>query len=121
MMRLRCTACGAKIRRNDCVCPECGYELYSSELKNIAREVEYEMKSISEVQLASIQREFQHENNNNPQKLTLEEFEAVYIKKNNIKKPRRSANIFALFMKLSYDSMIKQAYEEYLRGLGYNQ
>lgn len=113
-MGLKCKACGAKIRKDDCTCPACGYVLYTSAFSDIANEVDEEMKLISDDELLSVAKEMRRNEN----KLTLEEFEQVYLAKTKKRKPiQYFRNIAAI---LIYEKELKKAYKDYLAGLGYD-
>ncbi len=107
-MGLKCDECGAKIRDDSEVCPKCGYRLYKSEFEGIADEVEREMSEVSSDDLLRVFKERPR----NGEKLSLREFELVYIAKNKIRKPFGN-----LILMMLYEKKLKKAYREYIEEL----
>ncbi|MBQ8297013.1 MAG: zinc ribbon domain-containing protein [Ruminococcus sp.] len=110
---MKCSECGAKIRKDESTCPECGYEHYREIFSDIASELDKELSAVTEAELLSVAKESKGMH----QKLTLEEFETEYLRNNNIRKPLNTvSNILKTAI---YESNLKKAYKDYLERIGY--
>lgn len=117
-MKIKCENCGNKVSDDEKKCPNCGYTLYDDIFGDIADEVETEMKNVSDFELHKIRKQIEVDN----VKLSFSEFAEKYAKEHG--KPISNGLCLisgaARISRRNYDRQLKKAYENYLRGLGYD-
>lgn len=113
-MNKKCPECGAKIGKDTTECQKCGYTFYRGVFSDVSEEVEKELSRVTADDLARVAKE----KKGNEEKMTLEEFEQMYLAKTKRKKPiQYFRNVVAVLM---YEKELKKAYRDYLETLGYD-
>ena len=114
-MKQRCPSCGAKNDSGEEKCVRCGYVLYESSFGDIADELEKDMANVSLSELAAVRREAGPR-----EKLSPEEFEKAWCAANKIAPVHSAFSFRGALRGAAYERKLRQAYEEYLRDLGYD-
>lgn len=121
-MKARCTVCGEKLRKDDEVCRKCGHEVYQSIYGDIAGEVEADLEKVTQNDIDTISKETYRRALSSgayKDKLTREEFEQIYLKTH--RKPSKLIlSRSAAWAAAKYEKDLTRAYNEYLRGIGYD-
>lgn len=116
-MKIKCQECGAMVRDDESACPRCGKVLYESVFSDISAELERDMARVTENDVRLVGEQVKDD----IPKLTYEEFEKRYVAEHKLAVPPKYVfTRSAIARRLTYDANIKAAYNEYLRGLGYD-
>lgn len=116
-MKIKCPECGAKASDDERTCPRCGKVLYESVFSDISAELERDMERVTENDVRLVGEQVKDD----IPKLTYEEFEKRYSADHKIAVPPKYFFTRAsVARRLAYDAKIKAAYNDYLRGLGYD-